>query len=87
MAKRAGVKLDAVRKVAALSAVPAGVNASYYAPAGPTGRRKGFALYDGNGFYQGVTLPGRPAGLSPHTKAAKHIARRIVEDAPKRRPS
>ena len=89
MAKRAGVKLDAVRKVAALppAAAWAEPRAVYYAPAGPGGRRKGFAVYDGQGFYLGETFTNRPKLLLPHTKAAAHIKRRMVEDAPKRKPT
>lgn len=61
-------------------------DAYYYAPAGPAGRRVGFAHYDGAGNYAALTTREKPAGLEPHTRAAEHIRRRIVEDAPKRRP-
>lgn len=87
MAKRAGVKLDAVRKVAASATVAPELGAYYCAPAGPVGKRRGWALYDARGFYVGVTLPGRPVGLLAHTKATATLKRRMAEDAPKRRPS
>lgn len=37
-------------------------------------------------YYAGATLPERPKGLKPHTKAPPAVKARIVEDAPKRRP-
>jgi len=85
----AGVKLTEVKKVLALPAAQstAEPRAVYYAPAGFPGRRKGFAVYDANGFYLGETFTNRPRLLTPHTKAAAHIKRRMVEDAPKRRPT
>jgi len=60
--------------------------AYYYAPAGPSSARKGFALYDAQGFYLAETVTAKPSGLTPHTKAHPRIKARIVADAPKRKP-
>lgn len=72
------------------STVQAGVDAYWCAPAGTSAQRAkksgGWALYDARGYYAGATLPERPKGLKPHTKAPPAVKARIVEDAPKRRP-
>lgn len=77
------LKMGAVAKIAEQLAT----GAYYFAPAGPSSARKGFALYDGQGFYVGETVTVKPTGLTPHTKAIAPLRRRMAEDAPKRRPT